>query len=84
MHIISNDEYKSVEHRAVANPHRDPRVSIAVFLNPSKRGEGDLFGPLPELLSDDKPAHYRNFTMREFFQRFFTRELGAITNYFRL
>ncbi|PRQ41093.1 putative isopenicillin N synthase [Rosa chinensis] len=43
MLIISNEEYKSVDHRVLANPHHEPRVSIAVFLNPSNR-EG-VFGP---------------------------------------
>ncbi|KAI3976495.1 hypothetical protein MKX01_008353 [Papaver californicum] len=49
LQMISNDEYKSVEHRVVANPFREPHVSTAVFFNPGKRE--DNYGPLPELIS---------------------------------
>ncbi|RHN78031.1 putative deacetoxyvindoline 4-hydroxylase [Medicago truncatula] len=43
--IISNEEYKSADHRVLANPSNEPQVSIAVFLNPGTREK--LFGPLP-------------------------------------
>lgn len=81
---MSNDEYKSVEHRVLANSYREPRISIGVFFNPSKKGDGDYFGPFPELLSDDKSAHYRNFTMSEFMGQLFSKELGTLINYFKL
>ncbi|CAO2834985.1 unnamed protein product [Amaranthus hypochondriacus] len=32
--ILSNDAYKSGEHRVYANPFLEPRVSIAVFFGP--------------------------------------------------
>ncbi|CAD5184110.1 unnamed protein product [Musa acuminata subsp. malaccensis] len=57
--IMSNDEYKSVEHRVLANPHQEARVSVATFFNPGKRGESVFYGPLPELLSPVKPARYK-------------------------
>lgn len=81
--IMSNDEYKSVEHRVSANTGQEPRVSIAVFFNPSDRES--LFGPLPELLSPEKPAVYREFKYLEFMQKFFARELDgkSLQNYFR-
>ncbi|XP_010270531.1 PREDICTED: 1-aminocyclopropane-1-carboxylate oxidase homolog 1-like [Nelumbo nucifera] len=84
LQILTNDEYRSVEHRVLANPFRDPRVSIAIFFNPSKRG--NLFGPLPELVSEEKPALYRPFQFSEFMRRFFTKELDgkSLINYFRL
>ncbi|KAM5566875.1 1-aminocyclopropane-1-carboxylate oxidase [Rosa sericea] len=69
LQIISNEEYKSVDHRVLANPHHEPRVSIAVFLNPSNR-EG-VFGPSPELVSPEKPALYKEFKFSEFMTRFF-------------
>lgn len=74
---MSNDTYKSVEHRVRANSEQDARVSIAIFYNPGKRGELDLYGPLPELISSEKPAVYRNFTMREFMGTFFGKELRS-------
>lgn len=84
LQIISNDEYKSVEHRVLANPLQEPRVSVAVFCNPSNRDQ--LFGPLPDLVSQEKPAHYRQFMLSDYMQRFFKKELDGktLTNYYRL
>nr|QBM92029.1 1-aminocyclopropane-1-carboxylate oxidase 4 [Rosa x burboniana] len=84
LQIISNEEYKSVDHRVLANPSHEPRVSIAVFLNPSNR-EG-VFGPLPELVSPEKPALYKEFKFSEFMTRFFTKGLDGKTlvNYYKL
>ncbi|KAJ3694850.1 hypothetical protein LUZ60_000227 [Juncus effusus] len=86
LQIISNDEYKSVEHRAVLRSREKSRVSIAVFFNPSKRGDSDLYGPLPELISHKKPAHYRDFTMGEFMGVFFGNQLAskALVEHFKL
>ncbi|CAL0318574.1 unnamed protein product [Lupinus luteus] len=84
LQIISNDEYKSADHRVLANSSGEPRVSVAVFLNPSSREK--VFGPLPELTSTEKPALYRNFTLPEFLTRFFKKGLDGktLTNFFRL
>lgn len=62
MQVISNDEYKSLEHRVVINSSQNARVSIALFFEPAKCGESDFFGPLPELLTEDRPAHYKSLT----------------------
>ncbi|KAK3043102.1 hypothetical protein RJ639_001217 [Escallonia herrerae] len=82
--IMSNDEYKSVEHRVLANPCPNSRVSVAVFFNPSNRE--DLYGPFPELLTPEKPAAYRQFPLSDFMRRFFTKELDgkSLTNYYSL
>ncbi|OVA11197.1 Oxoglutarate/iron-dependent dioxygenase [Macleaya cordata] len=61
LQMISNDEYKSEEHRVVANSFREPRVSSAVFFNPSKRE--DIYGPVLELISLEKQALYKQFTL---------------------
>ena len=67
--MISNEEYKSVEHRVLANTNNEPRVSVAVFLNPGDRD--GVYGPLPELVSPEKPALYKEFSFTEFTKRFF-------------
>ncbi|KAM1245386.1 hypothetical protein ACFX2I_036588 [Malus domestica] len=36
-------------------------------------GRDDPYGPLPELVSPEKPAPYRQFTLSEFMQRFFNK-----------
>uniref|UniRef100_A0A0E0LA29 Fe2OG dioxygenase domain-containing protein n=1 Tax=Oryza punctata TaxID=4537 RepID=A0A0E0LA29_ORYPU len=38
LQMMSNDNYKSVEHRVVMNSHEEARVSSAIFYNPGKRG----------------------------------------------
>lgn len=83
LQMISNDEYTSVEHRVYANPCRKPRVSIAVFFNPSNRD--NLYGPLPELVTPEKPALYRQFTYSDYLSRFYARELDgkSMSNFFR-
>ncbi|OUZ99385.1 Oxoglutarate/iron-dependent dioxygenase [Macleaya cordata] len=84
LQIISNDEYKSAEHRVVANRFQEPRVSAAVFFNPGKRE--DIYGPVPELISPEKPALYKQFTLSEFLRRFFTKGLDgkSLIDYFKL
>uniref|UniRef100_J3MD02 Fe2OG dioxygenase domain-containing protein n=1 Tax=Oryza brachyantha TaxID=4533 RepID=J3MD02_ORYBR len=55
LQIMSNDKYKSVEHRVVMNLREEPRVSSAIFYNPGRRGDSVFYGPLPELISSENP-----------------------------
>ncbi|XP_042505346.1 1-aminocyclopropane-1-carboxylate oxidase homolog 1-like [Macadamia integrifolia] len=84
LQMLSNNEYKSVEHRVLAHPRREPRISIAVFLNPGKTE--NLYGPMPELTSPEKSALYRQFTLVEYMERFMIKELDgkSMINFFRL
>ncbi|KAF8641673.1 hypothetical protein HU200_067693 [Digitaria exilis] len=86
LQIMSNDQYKSVDHRVIMNTREEARVSIAIFFNPGKRGDSVYYGPLPELVSSDNPPKYRNFTMSEFLGAFFRRDLGskALVDHFKL
>ncbi|XP_068660230.1 DIBOA-glucoside dioxygenase BX6-like [Aristolochia californica] len=84
LQMVSNDVYKSVEHRVVANPLRQPRVTVGIFFNPDKRESSEEYGPLPELISPGKPPIYRNFQLAEFLGKFFGKELGRSLDYFRL
>ncbi|CAO2193963.1 unnamed protein product [Urochloa humidicola] len=86
LQIMSNDKYPSVEHRVTMNTREEPRVSIAIFFSPGKRGESALYGPLPGLVSSENPPKYRNFTMEEFFGTFFSRDLAskALIDHFKL
>lgn len=81
---MSNDQYISVEHRVLANPSPEPRVSVAVFFNAGDREA--LYGPFPELTSPENPALYRQFTYSDYMRRFFTKELDgkSLTNYYRV
>lgn len=84
LQMLSNDEYRSVEHRVLANSVEGARVSIAVFFNPSNREKN--FGPLPELVSAEKPAVYQEFSYSDYMKRFFTKELGGktLTNFYKI
>ncbi|KAH7862182.1 hypothetical protein Vadar_001170 [Vaccinium darrowii] len=75
MQVISNDRYKSVLHRAVVNSDKE-RISIPAFYCPSPDA---LIGPAPELIDDEdnRPAVYRNFTYREFYDKFWNRGLAT-------
>ncbi|KAH7655956.1 Iron/ascorbate family oxidoreductases protein, partial [Dioscorea alata] len=86
LQIISNDEYKSVEHRVLANSTNEPRISIGVFFNPGKREEVDLYGPLPELISLDKSVFYRSLKMSEHVKAFRGKAISCncITKHFKL
>nr|CAB3471944.1 unnamed protein product [Digitaria exilis] len=77
LQIMSNDIYPSVEHRVTLNTREEPRVSIAIFFSPGKRGDSVFYGPLPGLVSSENPPKYRNFTMGEFFGKFFSRDFAS-------
>ncbi|XVF41805.1 hypothetical protein PTKIN_Ptkin01aG0310100 [Pterospermum kingtungense] len=74
--IISNGEYNSVQHRVRANSCKEPRISVVEFLNFSKWEESG-YGPLPELLSAEKPARYRQFTLADFLNNFYSKGLDS-------
>ncbi|KAK9742874.1 hypothetical protein RND81_03G202500 [Saponaria officinalis] len=84
LQIISNDEYKSGEHRVTANPFEEALVSVGVFFSPGTAD--DSYGPLSELVSEEKPALYKEFKFSDFMASFFTKELDgkAMTSHFRL
>uniref|UniRef100_A0A0D9WNY7 Fe2OG dioxygenase domain-containing protein n=1 Tax=Leersia perrieri TaxID=77586 RepID=A0A0D9WNY7_9ORYZ len=86
LQIMSNDRYKSVEHRVIMNSHEEARVSGVVFFTPGKRGALDFYGPLPGLISSENPPKYRSFTMSEFLGAFFKQDLAskAIIEHFKI
>ncbi|KAI9177740.1 hypothetical protein LWI28_018609 [Acer negundo] len=60
MEIMSNGEYKSIEHRAVVNPEKE-RLSIAAFHSPDMK---TMIGPLIDLVKDKE--NYKTVTHEEF------------------
>ncbi|KAJ4710057.1 1-aminocyclopropane-1-carboxylate oxidase-like 1-like [Melia azedarach] len=74
LQIMSNDEYKSAEHRVLANSSNEPRISVGIFFEPSKKD--NLYEPFPELISQEKPARFQPVKFSEHWTRFFSKELG--------
>ncbi|XP_058761804.1 1-aminocyclopropane-1-carboxylate oxidase homolog 1-like isoform X3 [Vicia villosa] len=70
--LVTNDKFKSVHHRVVANLGA-PRVSIASFFGTIYHESTRKFGPIKELLSEDNPAKYRETSISEFVVHFTTK-----------
>ncbi|KAL7595015.1 hypothetical protein Lser_V15G30202 [Lactuca serriola] len=71
--VLSNDRYKSVLHRAVVNCEKE-RISIPTFYCPSRDA---VIGPASELVTEDEPAVYRQFTYGEYYDKFWNRGLAT-------
>ncbi|XP_027086752.1 oxoglutarate-dependent flavonoid 7-O-demethylase 1-like isoform X1 [Coffea arabica] len=71
LEIVTNGIYKSVEHRATVNLHKE-RLSIATFFSPKL--DGDM-GPAPSLITPENPAIFRRISMIDYLKAFFSREL---------
>ncbi|KAH7842500.1 hypothetical protein Vadar_006017 [Vaccinium darrowii] len=73
LQMISNDKFKSVDHRVVAN-HVGPRISVACFfagvVAPPKP-----YGPIEEFISEENPPKYKDFLVTDYFAKFFARAL---------
>ncbi|KAH9619843.1 hypothetical protein KSS87_020834, partial [Heliosperma pusillum] len=74
LQLISNDKLKSVLHRVRAN--RDgPRISSAFFFT-GLATSPKTCAPIKELISDQNPQLYREFSIGEFMENYFSRSLN--------
>lgn len=69
--IITNGEYRSIEHRATVNSTKE-RLSIASFHSPRFDG---VICPAPSLITKQTPALFTRVTVQEYFKGLFSREL---------
>ncbi|XP_062109303.1 1-aminocyclopropane-1-carboxylate oxidase homolog 1-like [Humulus lupulus] len=76
LQLISNDRFKSVEHRVLAS-HVGPRISIASFFCTCVTPTSKLYGPIKELLSENNPPKYRETTVQEYLSYFATKCLDG-------
>ncbi|KAK4441382.1 G2/mitotic-specific cyclin S13-6 [Sesamum alatum] len=69
LQIMSNDRYKSIEHRVFVNGSKN-RVSVPVFVNPSSDA---VIGPLPEVLEPREKPIYKQVVYSDYFNYFFSK-----------
>ncbi|CAN6172967.1 unnamed protein product [Urochloa humidicola] len=86
LQLVSNDRFRSVEHRVLANRSRDTaRVSVACFFNADSKGSTRQYGPITEGSNENDTPLYRSVTVREFIASSYSKGLqGRPLDYFRL
>ncbi|PON33333.1 Oxoglutarate/iron-dependent dioxygenase [Parasponia andersonii] len=83
--LISNDRFKSVEHRVLVS-RKGPRISVASFFSTHILPTSKVFGPIEELLSESNPPKYRETTVRDYNIYFYEKGLDGTKalDHFRL
>ncbi|XP_017222312.2 1-aminocyclopropane-1-carboxylate oxidase homolog 1 [Daucus carota subsp. sativus] len=76
LQLLTNDRFKSVEHRVVANKI-GLRVSVACFFSTGLMPSPKLYGPIKELVSDDNPPKYRETTAQEYLSYSYSKGLDG-------
>ncbi|KAK4275874.1 hypothetical protein QN277_018888 [Acacia crassicarpa] len=83
LQLITNNKFKSAEHRVLANLE-GPRISVASFFCTSLEATSKPYGPIKELLSKDNPPKYRETTDAEYIAYFHAKGLdgtSALTHF---
>ncbi|KAL3517106.1 hypothetical protein ACH5RR_024008 [Cinchona calisaya] len=77
LQLITNDKFKSVEHRVIATK-LGPRISAACFIYPSSKNQSKSYGPVKELLSDKNLPIYRETSFLEYIVYFASKGLDGV------
>ncbi|XP_058083034.1 1-aminocyclopropane-1-carboxylate oxidase homolog 1-like [Magnolia sinica] len=76
LQLISNDKFKSVKHRVLAN-RVGPRISVAFFFTTYVHPSTRVYGPIKELTSDEDAPKYKETTVTDFVTYFYSRGLDG-------
>lgn len=77
--MMSNDKFKSVNHRVLANKG-GPRISVASFFRCNLPPENGLvFGPIKELSSEENPDIYRETSIKDYVAHYYKKGLNGIS-----
>ncbi|KAK4482327.1 hypothetical protein RD792_009480 [Penstemon davidsonii] len=76
LQLITNDKFKSVEHRVLARP-TGTRLSAACFFYPSPGKMLEPYGPIKQLLSENNPPLYRDVSFMDFVTQYQSRQSNS-------
>ncbi|GMI72036.1 hypothetical protein like AT1G06620 [Hibiscus trionum] len=74
LQVLSNDKFKSVKHRAIANCV-GPRITVPCFFSGHATLLEKPFGPIKELISESNPPRYKEFLLKDYVAKFLSSSL---------